>query len=286
MRYHRGLLSALLWTSFSFSALVHAQQSCSYSFNRPGNPPESRWPSGPRCPTGKLPRNPWTPPTRTQCGSTISSGASSATINAALAACSTGTYVLLGPGTFTFASTNLTMYAQNGVTLRGSGAQSTKIVLTGTAYIDFGIVWNNGSCSWTSGYSPGTTSLTMNGCSGPALVAGEIIYLKQCDTGYSGSGCSTGSATDNGGLFVCGAVGSACSQQTRSDAHQNQVQAVYVNSISCSSSCTVSFSPGLYLPNWSSGQTPVVTWGNVLIGGEHCYSLRKWPGRPNRGRHR
>jgi hypothetical protein len=35
-----------------------------------------------------------------------------------------------------------------------------------------------------------------------------------------------------------------------------------VNSItgSCSSSCTVSFSPGLYLPNWSSGQTPVATW--------------------------
>ncbi len=213
-------------------------------------------------PDGEVTANPWTPPTRTQCGSTIASGASPSTINAALAACPKGTYVLLGAGTFTFANSSITMWAQSGVTLRGSGAQSTKLILTGSSVIQFGIVWNNGSCSWTSGYSAGTTTLTMNSCSGPALVAGELLKLTQCDTGYSGPGCATGSATDNGGLFVCGAAGSVCSQQTRTDSHQNQAQVVYVKSVtgSCNSNCTVTFAPGLYAPNWSGGQSPIATW--------------------------
>jgi hypothetical protein len=223
-------------------------------------------------PDGETTPNPWTPPTRTKCGSTISSGASAATINAALAACSKGTYVLLGPGTFTVASTQITMYAQSGVTLRGSGAQSTKIVLTGSAYIHFGIVWNNGQCAWTSGYSVGTTSLTMNSCSGPTLVAGELLFLGQCDTGYSSSSvevCTTGSATDNGGLFVCGAVGAPCSQQSRTDNHRNQGQIVYVKSITgnCSSNCTVNFTPGIYAPNWSSGQHPFTAWQSSSSAG-------------------
>src|SRR5438046_2285350 len=52
-------------------------------------------------PTGETTPNPWTPPTRTQCGATIASGASLATIETALGACTPGHFVLLGPGTFT-----------------------------------------------------------------------------------------------------------------------------------------------------------------------------------------
>src|SRR5262252_7887474 len=114
-------------------------------------------------PDGETTPNPWTPPNRPQCGSTIAAGATAATINAALAACATsnpaGGYVLLGPGTFNIASGNITLYAQNHVTLRGNGAQSTIVKLTGSSQILFGISWNNGSCSWTSGFSVGTTSL-------------------------------------------------------------------------------------------------------------------------------
>ncbi len=54
-----------------------------------------------------------------------------------------------------------------------------KIVLTRSGQIQFGIVWNDASCAWTSGYSQGATSPTMNSCSGPALVSGEIISLTQ-----------------------------------------------------------------------------------------------------------
>src|SRR5437667_4752542 len=65
-------------------------------------------------PDGETTPNPWTPPTRTQCGSAISAGASAATINAALAACTPGHYVLLGAGTFNISNANITMYAQSG----------------------------------------------------------------------------------------------------------------------------------------------------------------------------
>src|SRR5437870_68737 len=69
--------------------------------------------------------NPWTPPTRTQCGSTIAAGASAATINAAISACAPNHYVLLGPGIFPLGG-KINLYTNN-VTLRGSGASSTKL---------------------------------------------------------------------------------------------------------------------------------------------------------------
>src|ERR1700677_3546529 len=81
-------------------------------------------------PDSETTTNPWTPPTRTQCGSTVNpSGLTNGTdvtnINTALAACSSGHYVLLGAGTFNiensatcFGGSSLTcieLYAQNGV---------------------------------------------------------------------------------------------------------------------------------------------------------------------------
>jgi hypothetical protein len=218
-------------------------------------------------PDGETTPNPWTPPTRTQCGSTISSGASPATINAALAACPTGTYVLLGAGTFAFSNANLTLFAQNGVTLRGSGAQSTKLVLTGTSVINFGQSWSNGSCSWTSGYSVGSTSLTAASCTGASLVPGQLVALRQCDTGYSGSNCGSGSATDNGGLFVCGYNTTCDTDGGGSGEPNNQQQIVYVTSVTGTGPYTVTFTPGIYMPNWSSSQSPTISWTTTLPSG-------------------
>src|SRR5262249_3700043 len=110
-------------------------------------------------PTGETTVNPWTPPARTQCGSTIAAGFAAAALNTALAACSPGTFVLLGPGTTTINNANITLYTQNGVTLRGSGGSSTIVKLIGTSQIRFGISWNNGSCIWASGFSVGTSSI-------------------------------------------------------------------------------------------------------------------------------
>jgi hypothetical protein len=111
-------------------------------------------------PDGETAKYPWAPPTRTQCGTTIASGASPSTINSALASCGSGHYVLLGSGTFTVDNAIITLYAQNGVTLRGSGPGQTYLDLTGTGSIQWGAVWNLGSAQWISGYTSGTTQIT------------------------------------------------------------------------------------------------------------------------------
>lgn len=216
-------------------------------------------------PTGEVTTNPWTPPVRSKCGSTISAGASAATINSALGACSAGTYVLLGAGSFTINNANITLYNQNGVTLRGSGAQSTTLHLTGSSQILFGIAWNQGTCTWLTGLSAGSTSLTMNGCSGPALVPGEMITFSQCDTGYSGTPCS-GTSADNGGLYICG-DNNACQVDSNTGNNNHQSQVVYVSSVSGSSTFTVNFTPGIYMPNWATARTALVTWEATTSAG-------------------
>lgn len=263
MRRDRSHLFPLISIMLLFSALSYGQAwSNVISANRAINWGNAGLPA--TLPDGETTSNPWTPPTRTQCGSTIASGASPATINAALAACSHGTYVLLGPGTFSI-NANITLYAQNGVTLRGSGPQSTILKVTGSAYIDFGIAWANGSCSWTSGFSAGSTSLTMTSCSGPALVPGELVFLNQCDTGYSGTPCG-GTSADNGGLYVCG-DNNACQYGSDTGTNNHQQQNVYVTSITGSGPYAVNFTPGIYMPNWSSGNTALVTWVTSSSGG-------------------
>ena len=236
-------------------------------------------------PDGETTPNPWTPPTRTQCvtaacGAVSAGTVTVASINAALASAPTGTYVLLPPGTFTLSGANncfggsatcIQFYAVSGVTLRGSGAQSTKLVFSGNAMVAFGIVNSNGSGVWSAGYSQGTTALTMSSYSGPALVAGSLAVLAQCDTGYSGSTCGTGSSTDNGGAFICGPTLGNCTQQTRGDTPNHQRQTVYVTSVTGSGPYTVNISPGLYMQNWSSSNSPTITWEGNLSAGPYPY---------------
>src|SRR5579863_5191903 len=238
----------------------------------------------PTLPDGETTPNPWTPPTRTQCTSysgypsaitgTGTAATDVAAINNALAACTTGTYIPI-TGTFNIsgvgncygggAITCISMYAQNGVTLRGSGPQSTKLSLSGEAIIAFGEANGNGSGMWSTGFSQGATSLTMSSPSGPTLTAGYLLYLQQCDTGWSGSGCSTGSYSDNGGLYICG-LSSVCDNNGGSSLHRFQQQVVYVTSVTGSGPYTVNFTPGLYMPNWSSSNSPTVSWTKGASG--------------------
>jgi hypothetical protein len=210
--------------------------------------------------------NPWTPPTRTQCVTascnTLSGGTvTAASINAALASASTGQYVII-PNTSGCTVINnglISLYAQSGVTLRGNGPQSTCLNLTGTTYIAFSSISSSGSCAnWSAGYSQGSTSLTMSSCTGTIPVVGQVINLQECDSGYSGATCTTGSSSDNGGLYTCG-DNPACSV-TGGSSNIHQLQTVLVTSISGSGTYTVGFSPGLYLPNWSSSNTPFINW--------------------------
>lgn len=230
----------------------------------------------PTLPDSETTTNPYTPPTRTQCGSTIASGASVATINAALAACAHGTYVLLGPGTFTvntgsgcYANSNtcIELYNNSGVTLRGSGPQSTTIALSNYGEINFGVTWNNSVVNVTSGLSQGSTSIVIPSITGAAgtLVVGQLLQFNQCDSGYSGTPC-TGSSTDNGGLYVCG-DNNACQIGSDTGNNNHQIQVSRVTAISGSGPYTITFSPALYMPNWTTASTANVTWSSSTSGG-------------------
>lgn len=230
-------------------------------------------------PDGETTPNPWTPPTRTQCVTsackTLSGGTVTfASINAALASASSGQYVLVPSGTFALngttpdcsnGSSNILMYSTNGVTLRGSGPQSTTIKLTGAAQFCFSVSWNSGTQAVTSGATQGSTSITVASISaGGGLTAGQLINFNQCNTGLSGSSCG-GTQTDNGGIFVCQAS-SSCSQQTTLASNSVQQQTVLVTSITGGGPYTVNFTPALRLPNWSGGQNPTIYWNNSNNG--------------------
>lgn len=207
-------------------------------------------------PDGETTPNPWTPPTRTQCGSTISPSGNATTdttnVNNALVACAAGHYVLLAPGSFTF-NGNIIFYTQNGITLRGAGAQSTFVTLTSGAWFQFGGAYGSGSCTWSAGYAAGSTSITLTSCS-QAPQTGEVIFLSQCNTGLSGSGCTSGSQADNGGIFVCAGVDNVCQRPGEGSQPPNvQQQAIYVTSVvNNSGTYTVNFTPGLYMGNWNA----------------------------------
>lgn len=155
----------------------------------------------------------------------------------------------------------------NGVTIRGAGANTTFLILLGGSCNGLGpagACMLNGSndysggpdqtANWTAGYSKGTTALTFSNTTN--LRMGSQIILDQLDD-----------TSDGGSIFVCATTGSGaspfpCSQQGstingRTNRHQNQV--VTVVSVVGS---TVNITPGLYAPNWRSGQSPGAWWSN------------------------
>ena len=272
MRYCGRIFTTLFGASLTFSALAHAQAWTGIlSPNRAsdwGEPYGAGLP--PAFPDGETTPNPWTPPSRTQCGSTLapSGGDDTAQFTSAIESCTAGHYVLLGAGTFHINSTfRISPGYNNGVnniSFIGSGAQSTKIDVGSSGNIYIGAAAGGGSCPLTAGsnYSQGTTSIT---CTGSVPPVGTLAWLTQCDTGKSGAGCSAGSEADNGGVWVC-ANQTICSNQSASGiTYNNQIQYVVIKSVagSCSSSCTVTFAPGLFMPQWAYASSPVLAWGST-----------------------
>ncbi len=214
--------------------------------------------------------NPWTPPTRTQAGSTVSPSGSASTdlsnINTALSNCTDGHYVLLGSGTFLIQGT-LVMY-NHSCSLRGSGPQSTTLSFSGSGVVFMGAASSGGSITLSSSPAAGATSLTGSG-STPSV--GYVASLNQCDTGYSGSSCA-GTSSDNGGLYVCGDNLSCMSDGPASGPQSHQDQTVVITSVSgsCSSSCTLGISPFIYMPNWSTSRTASLSWNQATYNCIGC----------------
>jgi len=222
-------------------------------------------------PDGETTTNPWTPPTRTQCGSTLTpSGGNDVTqIVSALSACTAGHYVLLGTGTFSIATALYIspgyLNGANNVSLRGSGPQSTILKIGSSGSINIGAGSGGGSCTLTSGsnYAQGSTSLT---CSGGTPPTNEPVALNTCDTGMSGPGCTTGTEADNGSVWICGEQTICSNQQAHGTQYNHEQQTVSVTAVSgnCSSSCTVTITPGLFMANWAynNGGT-TISWNST-----------------------
>jgi hypothetical protein len=210
----------------------------------------------------------------TQCGATIAAySGTAATINNALAACATDTYVLLGPGTFTL-STAISFGTKSYLALRGSGANSTFLVAQSGASIQCSVsgafICSSSSNSlypegytpqtWTAGYSQGTTQVTLGNAS-QIVVNSTIIVLNQCDDGYSGSYLScSGSSTDNGAYYLCQQVYSTtpagCSVDGPDNGnvttHRGESEMFYATAVSGE---TVTLDHPLRNPDWNSPST-------------------------------
>jgi hypothetical protein len=223
---------------------------------------------------GGIPSGSWT-----QCGSTIAAGSSAANITAALASCAgQNKYVLLGPGTFNLTGT-ISFPSAGHVVLRGSGANSTFIVGGSSGFSacvlhsaiicalsPSGSAFGNpvGVTGWTVGYTQGSNQITVNSASGINTTdPPSIIFLEQCETGYTASSptaACTGSAVDNGNLFICtdaynaiGRTGCSTSGTANQNAHRGQLEMTTATKIAGS---VLTLADPLIYPNWTSGQTP------------------------------
>src|SRR5205807_5740267 len=143
-------------------------------------------------------------PNRAAICASLDPGSTGAQIDAAIAACPPDQVVFLTAGTFTL-SAGLNM--KSDVTLRGAGANRTKLVFTGTTPCDRGpppypvicfkgsFSWAGGlenSADWTAGYGKGSTVITLSNTAN--LRAGEsFLILDQVDD-----------AADGGDIYNCG----------------------------------------------------------------------------------
>jgi hypothetical protein len=246
---------------------------------------------------GAVPGSPNTLPSAsyTQCGSTLAAGSyNGSTITTTLAGCASNTYYKLGTGTFNI-SGSIILPTSGHVAIRGSGTQLTFVSFSGSLGACNGTSSGFELCSsdgtypggtttaynWTAGYSQGATQITLASVTG--IVANQtMLVLNQCDTGFSGSACTTGSSVDNGGYFVCstlynssgptgcGANGPDTGAYRSNDFEQEIVMVTAINSGGCGSTC-VTISHPLFHPNWASGQAPqaVVIQALIQVGVEN-----------------
>jgi hypothetical protein len=203
-------------------------------------------------------------------------------INSALSNCSEGV-VYLNPGTYNLTAGIDFGGGTAGVTLRGAGADQTLLVFSGDAGCNGARAsvcmhssdtnWKGGpsnTANWTAGYARGTTTITLSSVSN--LRVGNPLILDQLDdTNDDGSivvtastSAGTKSGTGIGGPYSLEDNGGG---NQRSGRQQQQIVtvtacgSVTTTGASCSgSNVTVTISPGLYMPTWSSSKSPQAWW--------------------------
>ena len=229
--------------------------------------------------TGTLPDAAWT-----QCGSTVAAGTSAASVQSLVNGCTTpNQYLLLGPGAFTW-SAHINLPSSGNFVIRGSGANSTFITMTGGAACPgqtssaFCIASSDGTyttqppantCTWTAGLAQGSTSVTLANLAGTCLsgistTTPTILFFDGCDSGSSGPSCGSGTVTDNGNAFICGAQYSSpngCSfdgpDSGGSRTGRNQLEGHVATAVNTGTGAVSLLTP-IYAPNFGSASNPQV----------------------------
>src|SRR5208283_2625921 len=218
----------------------------------------------------------------TQPSLTAGSGAASAnatSIQNALNSCN-ATHNVVNIPAGTWYVTSLSFGTQGKQVLRGAGPNSTDLIFTTGVGCGGGLTsamclkdatgYYNGSapvqpggsnaCSWTAGYSQGTTSITLNSCGSVPPLNQTIILDQANDT------------SDTGGIYVCDVNIANCGYESSTGGNNDgrsisgktysQQQVVYVTAVSGSGSgpYTVTISPGVYFSNIRSSQSPGAWW--------------------------
>ncbi len=211
-------------------------------------------------------------PNRTSICTTLSPGATASQINSAIASCAGGGVVYLNAGTYNLSS-GIDFASHSNVTLRGAGANQTFLVFSGSlschglqsdVCIEGDSSWVGGpanSANWTGGYSAGTTQITLSSTAN--LKVGNMLILDQMND-----------TSDTGSVYVCETQG-VCSLEGPAGGERSgraQQQIVQVQAVSGN---TVTITPGLYMPNWRSSQSPGAWWGNtdIMLDGIEDLSL-------------
>jgi hypothetical protein len=207
-------------------------------------------------------------PNRTTICATLNPGATISQINNAIANCPEGQVVFLNAGTYNLGSGMLQL-AKNNVTVRGAGANQTKLYFTGrgncggvpsvlcissNGWIQGGYVTTPQTlANWTAGYAKDSSVLMFSSTSG--LTPGARVILEQLND-----------TADNAGVYVCG-TGGKCGYashggDTRGDRFQRQI--VTVASVN---GTQVTIDQPLHMPNWRSDRSPTARWGASTVSG-------------------
>lgn len=215
-----------------------------------------------------------------------------ANINSAVTSATGSSTVVRVPGSGVTRILTSGISMKNNVVVRGQGADQTILAFSGTAGCGYQALVclapstipspgdEKNVCNWTSGYAKGTTTITLANCGSatPALGSisnlqvGNLIFLDQIDD----------SNTDTGNIWICATI-NVCGntvpgggQRTNggtvsSVSNRSQQQTVTVTSCDgnfstghvCASGAGITISPGLYMPNWRSGQLPQAWYGSA-----------------------
>lgn len=228
---------------------------------------------------------------------TLETGSGSASANTtaienALASCdATHNVVNLPAGTYYVAG--ITFPDHGHQVLRGAGANQTTLIFTAEANCggeSSGICMYNSNavydgstavlppsgtqqCSWTAGYSQGTTSITLDNCGGPPPLHG-LIDLDQAND-----------SSDTSGVYICDSSVSTCTYNSSSPGNHDgrvisgtphsQQQVAYTTGVSGSGTgpYTVTITPGIYFTNIRSGQSPGAWWASAVTENDGLENL-------------